>query len=65
MEASSSRGPDAAKLRSLVFHDDNDRSVEKLLTTMAQNALLQSQALGALRSQNSLLQAIISENVSQ
>lgn len=55
----------ANDLRALVFHDDNNRTVEQLMTGMLENAILQSQTLGLVRTQNNLLRAIISEQVSR
>jgi flagellar basal-body rod protein FlgB len=53
---------DAAKLRGLVFHDGNDRSIEQLVIAMTKNATMQNQAVSMLRTQLRLLRTIISEN---
>lgn len=57
----SSNNPNAEDLRGIVFHDDNDRMVEKLMTNMTKNASRQSQATSLLRKQIQLLQSIIRE----
>lgn len=49
-------------LRGLVFHDDNDRSVEKLVSKMTFNNSQQNQAVSMLRSQVRLLRSIIAED---
>ena len=60
--AGSTRGPDAAKLRGIVFHDDNDRSIERLAITMTKNAQRQIHAVSLLRNQLQLLKSIIAES---
>ncbi|MFO0946994.1 MAG: flagellar basal body protein [Planctomycetota bacterium] len=47
--------------RGIVFHDDNDRSIEQLTTSMVDNFNLQRQAVNVLRSQLRLLRSIIAE----
>ncbi|QDU62086.1 flagellar basal body rod protein FlgB [Planctomycetes bacterium Pan216] len=59
----SADSPDAQKLRGIVFHDDNDRSVEKLMVAMQRNADRNSQAANLLRNQVRLLRSIIAEQV--
>lgn len=50
------------RLRSLVFHDANDRNVESLMTTMTKNSIRHAQAAALLRQQLSVLRAVVSEN---
>lgn len=52
----------AADFRGIVFHDDNDRSIEQLTTSMVDNFNLQRQAVNVLRSQLRLLRSIIAES---
>lgn len=59
----SSRGG-AEKLRGIVFHDDNDRSVEKLVVDMTKNARRTQHAAALLRNQIRLLRSVISESAS-
>ena len=59
----SSNNPNAADLRGIVFHDDNDRSIEKLMVQVTKNAGRHAQAATLLRKQVELLQLVISENV--
>lgn len=49
--------------QNLVFHDDNNRNIEQLMVAMLENATIQSQVMGSIRTQNNLLRAVISENV--
>lgn len=58
----SSRPAEAEDLRGIVFHDDNDRSIEKLMVEMTKNASRHAQAASLLRSQINLLRSIISES---
>lgn len=51
----------AADLRGIVFHDDNDRSIEKIMVEITKNSTRHSQAAGLLRSQIRLLRSIIAE----
>jgi flagellar basal-body rod protein FlgB len=57
------RTGDAAGLRNIVFHDDNDRSIEKLVVTMTANVQRHNLALDLLRVQTRLLQAIVRERL--
>jgi flagellar basal-body rod protein FlgB len=59
----SARTGDAAGLRSIVFHDGNDRNVETLVVELTKNAQRHAQAVSLLRSQIRLLRAVISETV--
>jgi flagellar basal-body rod protein FlgB len=59
-EASSSA---AAKLRGIVFHDDNDRSIEQLMVELQRNASRHSRAANLLRNQVNVLRLVISEKV--
>lgn len=52
-----------SKLRRLVFHDGNNRSVEDLMVEMSKNSIQQSQAAALLRNQLNLLRVVVSENV--
>jgi flagellar basal-body rod protein FlgB len=56
------RPAEAEHLRGIVFHDDNDRSIEKLMVEMTKNADRHARAASLLRSQINLLRSIISEN---
>jgi flagellar basal-body rod protein FlgB len=53
----------ASKLRGIVFHDDNDRSVEQLMVELQRNASKHSQAANLLRNQMNMLRVVISEKV--
>lgn len=59
----SHRHPDAEALRGIVFHDDNDRMIEKLMVKMQDNASKASEAAMLLRNQIRLLRAVITEQV--
>lgn len=61
----STRTRDAARLRSLVFHDHNDRSAEKLMVSVSKNRIRHDEAVGLLRSQIRILRAVIAENAGQ
>lgn len=61
-DPSGQRTAAAEDFRGIVFHDDNDRSIEKLTTAMLQNAQKQQQAVNILRSQVRLLRAIVAES---
>lgn len=61
-EIGDSNSRSAADFRGIVFHDDNDRSIEKLTTSMVENYQKQQQAVNILRSQTRLLRAIVSES---
>lgn len=59
------KDPSAANadgLRSIVFHDDNDRSIEKLVVELGKNSSRHGQAAELLRTQLKLLRSVISEN---
>lgn len=58
----SGQGRSADGLR-LVFHDDNNRTVEQLMVDMAKNATMQAMALSFVRTQNNIARVIISENI--
>lgn len=55
-------GGAAADLRGIVFHDDNNRSIEELSATMVDNFNQQQRAVNILRSQIRLLRSIIAES---
>lgn len=59
----SARTGNASELRSIVFHDGNDRNVETLVVELAKNAQHHALAVSLLRSQIRLLRAVISETV--
>lgn len=61
-DPSAQRTATAGDFRGIVFHDDNDRSVEKLTTAMVENFQKQQQAVNILRSQVRLLRAIVAES---
>ncbi|MBY0588127.1 flagellar basal body protein [bacterium] len=52
----------ADEISGLVFHDENNRSVEQLMTELTLNLSRHSQAVNLLRNQNNILRAIISGN---
>ena len=56
------RSPSAQRIAGIVFHDDNNRSVERLMAEMAKNGSKHAQAASVLRNQVNLLRAVISEN---
>lgn len=61
-DTSGQRTSAADDFRGIVFHDDNDRSIEKLTTAMVENYQKQQQAVNILRSQVRLLRAIVAES---
>ena len=62
LKRSSTHWLDAADLRNIIFHDNNDRFVEKLGTEQYKNASRHAEALNLLRTQVRLLRAIIAES---
>lgn len=55
---------DAERLKGIVFHDDNNRSVERLIVQMTTNGDRYRGAINLLRTQRQLLRAVISETTS-